>query len=315
MTGSKTLRFHAVLFAAAVAAAATTWTRDIVPESERGRVLAWERDTADVVSVRLRNDEIDVEVQRRIDDDGAFLWGVQVTGPEWVDTLEFPTGAPARTLVGRVAAMRVVRDLGELSPERRTRFGLDEPWGRLSVGFRDGLREFSLGDSTFASSDRYALEGATGVGYVVPGDVVNPLRIGQGALRERWLHRFQSTDVAAVRLTGPAGARTVNRGESGEWLSPESGEADAAFANFMQRVDQLAIAGYGDVPTADALTSLLTLEYVDAEGDRLGFVELLKSETAADGEAYFVRSETTRVAARAVGTLAARVEQGMSEAF
>ncbi len=310
----RALRFHAALFVVAVVAAILTWNRDIVPADERARPLAWQRDTTEVVSVRLVHPEIDMEIQRRVDDRGDFLWGTQVTGATLADTLEFPAGAPAHTLVGRLAGLRVIRELGPLSPVMQTEFGLDEPWGTLTVNFGDEERTLLLGDSTFASTDRYAADQATWSGYVVPGDVVSPLRIGQGALRERWLHRFQSDEVSRVRLSGRAGERLMTLGESGAWSPGSGGDVDEAFANFMQRVDQLAIAGYGDTPLPDMLSSIMMLEYLDADGNNLGFVELLR-ETDPGDQPYFIRSETTRVVARAVRTLAERVEQGLEALF
>ena len=310
----KTLKIHGGLFAVAVVAALLTWNRDTVPEADRGLALAWERDTTDIVSVRYRSPAADVEIQRRTDEDGAFLWGVATGGADEPDTLQFPVGAPGHTLVARLAALRVIRDLGALSPELTARFDLEEPAERLVVQFQDERRELFLGDSTFGSSDRYALEPATGTGYVVSSDVVNPLRIGEGALRERWLHHFADGDVAVVRVVGGGGESAMARGESGDWTPVDGGEPDPAFANFMQRVDQLAIAGYGATPSPGGVRPLLRVEYVDADGATLGFVELLRDD-GAERDPYYIRSESTRIVARAVTTLAERVEQGLGEVF
>ena len=311
------LKLHAGLFAVAVVAALLTWNRGTESEADRGLVLAWERDTTDIVSVRYRSPTMDVEIQRQSDADGAFLWAIESRGPQNPDTLQYPGGVPAHTLVGRLATLRVIRDLGELGPADLARYGLDASDERITVQFRDSRRELVLGDSVFGGADRYVVEPATGAGYVLANDIVNPLRIGEGALRERWLHHYQDADVATVRVAAGAGGgeRTMGRGESGEWTPAGSTEPDAGFANFMERVGQLAIAGYGAEPSAPGnLVPLLRVDYLDAGGAALGFVELLR-DSAAQRDPYYIRSERTRILARAVTTLAERVEQGLGEAF
>ena len=312
----KELRIHAGLFVAAAVAAFLTWNRDTVSEADRGLFLAWDRDTTDVASVRYQSPVMDLLIERRTDADGDFLWATE-SGAQHPDALEYPVGAPGHTLVGRLASLRVVRDLGELSPERMARYGLTDAEVRITVRFADELRELVVGDSVFGGGDRYAAERATGVGYVIPRDIVNPMRIGEGAIRERWLHHFQDADVATVRVLAGAGGetRTMTRGESGEWTGPGSTEPDAGFANLMDRVGQLAIAGYGvDPASLGNPVPLLRVDYMDAEGSFLGFVELLR-DLAAERDPYYIRSERTRVVAEAVTTLAERVEQGLGEAF
>lgn len=312
----KELRIHAGLFVVAAVAAFLTWNRETVSEADRGLILAWDRDTTDVASVQYQSPVADLLIERRTDADGDFLWAVE-SGERHPDALEYPVGAPGHTLVGRLASLRVIRDLGELSPEQLARYGLVDAEERIAVRFGDELRELVVGDSIFGGGDRYAAEPATGVGYVIPRDLVNPLRIGEGAIRERWLHHFQDAEVAAVRVvTGTGGEpRTMARGEAGEWTGPESAEPDAGFANLMERIGQLAIAGYGVDPSSlGSPLPLLRVDYIDAEGSTLGFMELFR-DAGAERDPYYIRSERTRVLARAVTTLAERVEQGLGEAF
>ena len=311
----KTLKVHAGLFALAVIGALLTWTRDTTDEADAGRPLVWERDTTDVVSVHYRAPDMDVRIQRRTDDAGSYLWGIEVEGAESTDTLEYPVGVPGSTLVGRLATLRVIRDLGELSPELVARFGLDDATETVEVDFVDGQRLLVVGDSAFGGQDRYALEPATGAGYVIGSDITRPLSIGEGALRERWLHRFVDDDVATVRITVPGGgAREMARTGDGEWTEVGGDTPDAAFANFMQRVNQLAIGGYGADPGPAGTRALLRVDYLDDGGEELGFVELFQDELAVQ-DPYFIRSETTRIVAYAVTSLAERVREGLGEVF
>lgn len=332
MRATAGVRVHGVLLAVAAVWAFQTWTRDEVREEDRNRALAWEQDTTAVAMVRYRSAEKEVVIQRREDDAGAFLWGAQIENAGR-DTIEFPVGAPGHTLVARLAALRVVRDLGPLSPEQEARFGLEGSEEQITLAFRDEERLLVLGDTTFGGSHRYALHPGVGgsqaasVGYVLPGDVVRPLAIGEGSLRERWLHHYPATEVARVRVTvggadrgasgsdaGTGPARTMARLESGEWAAAEGEAPDAGFGNFMQRVDQLAIAGYDSLPPASRLRSLLRVEYFDEDGDVLGFVELFRDDSA-ERDPYYLKSERTRILAGAVTALAERVAEGLGEAF
>ena len=372
----RTLKLHAIFFAVALVTALLTWTREQVDESEQGFALAWDRDSLQVASVHYRGPSREVTVERRVGEDGDFLWATEVTqtdegtrqasaeatvdapgaapvaadtAPAPLDTLQYPVGVPGHTLVARLARLRVIRDMGVLSPQDTERFGLEDPAERILLRFGDGARELLVGDSAFGGSDRYAVDPATDAGYVVGHDIVGPLSIGQGALRERWLHRFSDPDVAAVRVAIPTGAsREMARTEAGEWVAsardgggrdggardggaardadnggndgaPENatssqGTPDAAFANFMQRVNQLAIGGYGADPNPESTRSLLFVEFFDDDGDRIGFVELLH-DNLADRDPYYVRSETTRVVAHAVTSLAERVAQALADIF
>lgn len=333
----KALRVHAVLLGVAAACAFYLSGRDPVRDEDRNRVLAWERDTTDVVAVHFQSPEREVLIERRQADGGAYLWGTQIepadaeTGAETggdpadgggegagaarADTLEFPVGASGHTLVERWAALRVVRSLGVLTDAQEARFGLTDVGAeRLAVEFRDGRREFALGDTTYGGSDRYAQEPATGVGYVLPSDLTRPLGIGEGSLRERWLHHYPADEVAQVLVTVGDTERAMSRSESGDWTPPDGDAPDAAFANFMQRVDQLAISGYENPPPAEALPVLLRMDYLDENGDSIGFLEVFR-DAAAERDPYYLRTERTRILAGAVTALAERVAEALAEVF
>jgi len=318
VSGTRSLRIHAVLLAVAAAWAFQSWNRDEVSLEDQRLALAWSRDTTEVVSVQYRSAEKEVQLQQRSDDRGSYYWGIQVAN-QGLDTLEFPVGATGNRLVAQLAELRVIRDLGTLSPDQITQYGLSAPDEEIAVTFQGEQRLLALGDTTYASGNRYATETATGTGYVLPTSITRPLAIGEGSLRERWLHHFSAEDVGQVRLIagdadGAAGgqSRTIIRTPDGEWSDQADGDTDVAFGNFMQRVDQLAIAGYGNTPMDQNLRLLFRLEYSDEEGEPLGFVELLLDETAAS-DPYYLRSERTRILAEAVTALAERAEEGLAD--
>lgn len=308
----KDLKAHIALFAVAVAATLLTWNRDTVPLADRSLPLAWDRDSADMLGLNYRTPGFDLQLLRRTDNDEAFLWGVQSRGDE--TPMEFPVGVEGEILLKELAALRVLRDLGELSPQQTARYGLDDPDGRLTLRFTDGERELVFGDSAFGSTDRYAMETATGTGYVLSRQLVGRLDGGEGAVRERSVHHFLDSEVGAVRISGPDGERRMARAESGDWTGMDGGTPDTGFRNFMERVGMLAIEGYDNPPPPRSLTLFLRVDYVSVDAEPLGFVELLH-DGGEPRKTYYLRSESTRILGRVPGILAERVEQAVGDVF
>ncbi len=308
----KDLKAHIALFAVAVVATLLTWTRDTVDVEDRDLAVVWERDSTEVVGLHYRNATLDLQVSRRSDDGGGFLWGVQTRGDE--APMEFPVGMEGHFLFEELAVLRALRDLGELSPERKSRYGLDDPERQLTVRFTDGQRELAVGDSVFGSNDRYAMEPSTGMGYVLSRLLVDRLDSGDGAIRERSVHHFIDSEVGAVRIGGPDGERRMARTESGDWTEMDGGNADAGFGNFMERVGMVAIEGYDNLPALQTLTPFLRVDYVSVDAQPLGFVQLLH-DGDADRKTYYLRSETTRMLGRVPSILGERVEQAVGDVF
>lgn len=330
----KKLRFYLVFFLLAAIWAFQTWSRTPVMEEDAEQALAWDRDSTQFVAVSYRSPGAAwVEVERRTDDEGAlYLWGTQVEegeSEEQADTLQFPVGEQGHFLMRQLAQMRVIRELGAISPEQQAVFGIAGSEERITIRFQDGGREevheLLVGDSIFGGRDRYVLDETSGESYVISSEVVRPLATGEGALRERLLHHYLAGDVHQVRVSVEDSERHMERTEDGEWVRPgastddeATGESnvtpDLAFANFMERVDQLAIAGYKSAPEPGTMRLLLRVEYLDEDGEELGYLELFH-DGMAERDLYYMRSERTRVMAEAVGALAERVEEGLAGVF
>ena len=310
----KDLRIHIVLFAVAAIGAMLTWTRDRSIGEDELVVRVWDRDSADVRLVHYRTEEMDLRIERRTDQDGDFLWGTQIAGTDGPDTLDFPIGPAGRGLVERIARLRTLRELGPLSPEMMSELGVEGSIRRLLVRFTDEERELVLGDNVLGLPDQYAFEPATGLGYVLPRQVVEPLANGEGHVRERSVHHFALEDIAEVRVDVAGRLRAMSPMEqTGEWTEVGGSTPDLAFATFMQRVNELAIEGFAVRPAPESVRLLLRVDYIGREGEPLGFLELMRDDSQEN--AYFLRSETTRVPAQAMGFLAVRVEEGLSGVF
>lgn len=312
--GMRDLRLHAVLFCVAVVGAVLTWSREISVAEVANIILIWEHDSTEVVSVHYQTPALDLRIERRTDQAGDFLWGLETRGPEHADTLEFPVGPLGRGLVNEIANLRTLREMGTLSPDMMATLGFEGSTSRIELGLRDARRELILGDSVFGGTERYAYDTATGAGYVLTREVMQKLATGEGAVRERLLHHFAVDEVASVRVELAGRQRTMRAGEEAdEWTETDGGRPDVAFGNFMQRVENLAIAGFGLLPSPGSVM-LLRVDYLDDDGELLGFMELIRDDSQ-ERDPYFVRSKTTRIPARAVGTLAQRVEDGVSGIF
>jgi len=312
---------HGVLLLLVLVMAFPIFTRQRTRPTDIQGTLIWDRDTTELVSIAYRSADREIEITRRTQDGESFLWGWEVTsqpGAPPSDTLRFPVGVLGSELVKVFAKFRVLRDFGRVEPERQAAFGLVEPSAAITLGFADGTRVIAVGDSIYGGSDRYGSDLSTGSVFVLPARLVGPLQTGSGALRERQVHYFQASDVAYVRIQALGMEREMERagGEPGApevWVSPDDRQRpDQTFANFMERVGQLAISGFATQVGPESLERIMRIEYSGEDAEPLGFVELFRH---VESGVYFLSSERTRVAATAVKLLAERVEQELPQIF
>lgn len=306
------LRFHLVLLAVAAVWAFQTWSREAVSAEDRERTLVWEEDTLAVTTVTYATGDRTVEIEQRVGEDGStYLWGIETPPPDRAAG-EYPIGSPGHNVVAGLATLRAIRELGPVE-DLDAAVGLEGSTTRIVLVAGDRRRELAVGDSTFGGEARYVRDESNGLAYVIPTGLVRPLEIGADALRERQIHRFPMRDIGRVDVQSGDVARTLV-GSTDGWRREGSEAVDEIFTNFHRRVEQLAIAGFPESsPAPDQLVTLLRLEYAEADGDPLGFLELYR-DPVAEPPAYYLRSEQTRVLASAVTTLAERVAQDVAEA-
>ena len=301
------LRLNAGLAAFAAVLALLTWLRDPPSALDAGRVLIWEEDSAQVTAVVWEGGDRRVEVQRRTDSDGEpYYWAVEVGAD---GETEYPVGTVGRTLADELARFRVVRDLGVVGDlgvnGGGVRAGAAES-ARVELVLGDRSRVLLVGDTTYGGEGRYVRTEGEGRTVVVPTSLFRPLEIGTEALRERQVHRFVPGDVSTARVL--VAGRTIEAEKvDGTWRGAGTEGPDAVLSGLLERAGQLAIAGF-DLSRTIASEPILRIEYAAEDGDELGFVEFM-----ADGEEYFLRSETTRVPALAIPSLAERVVQAVEE--
>lgn len=325
---------HTVLLAVALGLAWATWTRDEEVDTEGLPVIVWRVDPDAVDSLTYTSGDRSLVVTWRSDDGERYLWGREVRVlPASVDsageplpapppdTSVFPIGEQGEDLLQRLAPLRALRDLGSLDADGEEEYGLAEPEDTLVVTVEGGDQErLLLGSPVFGSTDRYALDPATGRAYAVSGEFVQTLESGRVRLQDRDLHGFDMSRVDRVVLTTPGSQRVRVRTGSGPqagWAPPdEPDRTDATFVNFMGRVETLRVLDYHPELDADSLELLARLEYLDDDGDQLGVLEFYRRNGSAEEDtAYYLRTERTRILARVNVPVAERVAEDLEQLF
>jgi hypothetical protein len=332
-----TVKLHGILLLVALLVALQTWTRDeSAGRSTRdGAATVWEGDVDEIAYITYDNPARMLRVERREETGDAarrgetYLWGITTTDVSTADSAsvgeaqqrqEFPVGNAGEDLFRRLAPLRALRDLGELSEEAKEQYDLSEPERTLTVSFADGEKELEFGATVFGGAHRYALDPLTGHGYVITEDVLRQLDGGMTMLQAREFHRYDASDVAGINVRTPTGERHMVRegdGPTAIWTSPGTpGEPDQTFANFMGRLEQLAISRYEPQINLDTLELVVRIEYMDERERPLGFLEMFRAPADAQGRTeYYVQTEVTRIAAHVYLSMAERMAQDLADFF
>lgn len=327
---------HGALLVAALVLAFWAWTGEGSPRNGANQVTVWRGAPGTVRSIRYEREDQVLVVERRQDAGGAYLWGTvrrvgsasdsgggvgSASGPQAVE--QFPVGERGEELLRELAPLTALRDLGALNDSLRRIYELVEPRRRLLVTLDDGTRELRLGGSVFGGGDRYAVEPETERGFVISSSVLRRLDGGQGGLRLTRLHQFELRDVATVTVESPRGKRRMQRQrsdgvdpEAAAWTSDETGEPDQTFANFMDRIQRLSIITYESDLVPDSLQSRVRIDYSDSRGRPLGFIELYRHPSErGNGFDFYLRTELTRILARAHPSIGERVDEDLGQVF
>ncbi|MGH7471358.1 MAG: DUF4340 domain-containing protein [Longimicrobiales bacterium] len=348
----KSVSVHAVLLAAALLVAFTTWRREDRPANRDTTTVVWEHRPADVGSLVFQSGVRTLELQRRAANDQQYVWGKETspepttapapgtpaspsahdtahtpardttkTAPPRLRTEEFPAGKIASTLLENLATLRVVRDLGAADSTKRASFGLLQPEARLTVRFQDGSeRVLALGNRVVGGNDRYAVDNTARRIYVLPDEIVRPLESSGSELRLTEYHDFTHSQLAAVTVRASGGERRMQRQtgatpQQNTWTPVGSSQPDQAFTNFMEQLNQLWISRFAPGVTTDSLESILRIEYFDDDADSLGLLELFRTRAAAGARTYYMRTRRTIVLGEVYTPLGERIEQDAATLF
>jgi Domain of unknown function (DUF4340) len=211
---------------------------------------------------------------------------------------QFPVGELADKLAKAVSAARALRDLGPVSDANKKDFKLDESKATLTLAFGADVKTFAIGGSVYGGSDRYAMDKATGRGYVLSRDLISAVESGAGSLRLADPRGFDANKLNAVTITAPpkAGATATSAeqirkaekittkvdGTSAKtWGDPKTGKADGTIANFIDNASALRPTEYQPDTKLSDLTLVVSFNYADDKGAPLGSMSVYKRTKAA----------------------------------
>jgi hypothetical protein len=323
---------HVVLLVAAAGASLFVWARDKKPAVSAGDVTIWSGRAADVSHVAYDSKARRVSLDARNDGQGRWFLGTSETpasqagdaGPGAAPkVVPFVSVAQASKLAEALAPLKGVREVGKIGDDRAAEFGMKDPDGTLSVTIAAKERKLTLGGRTPGGGDRYVRDDASGVVYVVKGDVTRDLESGEGSLSERDPHGFKDADIESIRLVAHGKSREIlRRGPESKriWADPSDPEkADETVSNWVAKVDRLRPTEYlGAEPNASE--PIVRVEY-KAKGVQGAFIEIAKIPSTAPAPAapnstapkfdFIVRSERTRQWAKVYAPVAEQVEQDL----
>jgi len=261
--------------------------------------------------------------------------------PEYETTTtkrEFPVGDAGEAIIKNMASMHVVRALGTLTDEQKKEFKLDSAVTTLAVIFKDGTKNFVIGDPVTGTAQRYALDPDSGKGFILAGTLISPLQSGESVLAPKQPNGFDQASLDSVELTANGKTKTASRIETTTekgikaktWGDKATQKPDQTLANVIDNIGSLKASRYAPELAVKDMTRVVSVTYKDAKGKQLGTLGLYKiekpGELPEDGSAdptkppppvieYYVLTETTRVPAQVAKPLADRIEQDVPTLF
>lgn len=316
----------AALLVAALGLAYQAWTRGIREPQPPGSVLLWDVDVGEIESVRYEADGGRLVIEREEDEMGEFFWAsLLLAAPESSASsspapVEFLVGEEGERLLNALASPEALRDLGIVEEQQGREYRLDPAIARLTLNLRRAQRQLDVGTVDTESGGRYVREIGSGRVYVIPAPLVGVIEAANRALPELRPHAFLLAQVAKVVVRTSRGERTMTRSATSTpteftWTpAPASDQPDPNFSSFMDLLWQLWIVEYRPGLSPDRLTSILRIEYFDAEERRIGWLEFYEGPRDLE-TTYYVRTELSRVPATVVGGLGERVHQEVLQLF
>jgi hypothetical protein len=340
----RSLGLHVVLFVAASALGLRAWTAEDEPNKKTVAAELWTGRVNDLSRIEYRTDKKVVTLEPKEDGDGRYYIGsIETLTPEKPKAAAADAGAPppnphghppepessepkrfisltkGAELAESLATLKASRVLGKIAPERIPDFGFDKTdLGTLKVTVGGKEHTLAFGEKTPGGSDRYVRDTTTGEAYVIAGLIGNDLTAADNRLIEREFHDFGEERVAKVVLKSATGTREVVRHavEKDFWARPESPDTkDETASNWMTKVERLKVTTYVEPldPAPKPEDQVVSLEYFNEHGRRLGFLELVKRppKDAKDKPEYVARSERTRWHATVLRSTAEQIEQDL----
>ncbi len=320
-----TVHFGVFVAASAVAFAAARKPRDTGKPLE---VELWSGKPDTVTQIHYKASQIEVELTPRSDALGRFLVGKvtktkeppkpparQIQGDAGASAVVAPEPTPdsqpivetesfvgvkeAAELIEKVATLRAVRSLGNVSDDRAKEFGLtDAETGELSLAVGGATHVFTIGGRTPGGGDVYARDKQSGAVYVLSGDIVKDVELANNRLMERELLTApEDKEVGkVVLLQGDKSRTVVHSTEHPSFWTDESAPAEKneTITNWMKKFERLRATEYveGEPPGIELLA---VAKFSTSKGENLGQIEFARQTPPGEEKPrYLVRSPQTR---------------------
>jgi hypothetical protein len=334
---------HVGLFVVACLLGLRAWTAEDEPNKKPIAAELWSGRISDLSRIEYRTEKKVVTLEPKEDGDGRYFVGTIETLPEKAKPAAADAGAPVPDphaphavsdssepkrfisltkggeLAESLATLKASRVLGKIAPERIPDFGFDKTdQGELKVVVAGKEHTLQLGEKTPGGSDRYVRNTSTGEAYVIPGSIANDLTAADNRLIERDFHSFGDEKIGKVVIKTATGTREVVRHavEKDFWARPESPDTkDETVSNWMTKVDRLRVTTYVETldPAPKPEDQVVTVEYFNDKGRKLGFLELVRrpAKDAKEKPEYVAKSERTRWHATVLRSTAEQIEQDL----
>jgi hypothetical protein len=181
-----------------------------------------------------------------------------------------------------------------------------------------------MGGKTPGGSDRYAQDPANGEAFVISGAVTNPLDSAESRLIEREFNAFELNTVGKVQIVQGDKTRELVPHQDGVafWSNPDhASEKDETASNWMTKLAKLRVTEYVETPDPPVKPEdlVVRINYFDAKGKALGFIEVVRRPPSTEGNApggepqaeFYARSAHTRWYARVLRSTAEGLAQDL----
>ena len=327
---SKQAIILAGLLGVGMVASYMSWTSEDPTEETEG-VVVIDTKPEQIDGISWTSEKMDVELSRRSDTVGDYIWvktveriekevplelTVDLEAPELpegeappepetrteITTIvrEFKAGDTAQELIESFAPLMASRSL-DVSSDKYGDFGLDAPEATLLIT-RSGKepRELKIGGEAYGTRDRYALDADKATVVLLDSDLLRPLKFAISRLPDRDLLTVETPALSQVQVSSPTReAVTLTQLNAADpqkatWGYPDETEGDESAAAWMNKALSLKAKAYvqaEEMPTGT--TTELTLVYTDEDGSQHQ-VEVIQGQGPNGETQWYGRSTNTR---------------------
>jgi hypothetical protein len=206
----------------------------------------------------------------------------------------------------------------------------------IAITFKEGTRNFLIGDRIQGGKERYVLDAESKKVYVLSGVFIDPLESGSYQLRPDDPKGFDQADLGGVQIDAAGkskrGVRITTSNDRGDqtktWADPSTKKPNQTLANFIDNVDRIRPTKYRIDLKPETMKPIVTLTYLGPQDKKLATMRILKADVQGEVPegsdptqlppmvtTYFMVTETTRVPAEIPRGSAERIEQDVPTLF